>query len=148
MKKYFIIFSILIFLTACATEPLIKQTTSGFPEGVFRNTSLDEASSKIIQGCSNNQFSVDILNANQIICSKVPTGKDAVIAQLLVGGDVLSPPLLKIKFILFKDNKDVKVIANQWIESQSTFGRINKVPLDANHHKNAIQKFLFSLGAE
>lgn len=149
MRKMFLLLSISFILSACAaSQPLIKPTSSGYPEGIFRNTSIDRISSKIMDGCTSNGLIIYEATSNQVVCGKTMSGMDAVLGQLVVGNSYSTTPERKVRFSIFQQGNDVKVVAHEWMESQMAFGQIRRQPFDANHQKNSLQQFLFSLGAE
>lgn len=140
---------VLVGLTACAPQQaLIKQTSSGYPEGVFQNTTLDAVRSRLIEGCSSRGVLVQEASGNQVVCGKTMEGGDAVLAQMLVGNSYSTTPDRKIRFIMYQSGADVRVTAQQWIESQMAFGQVRRQELNGNNHRNDIQQFLFSLGAQ
>ena len=135
-------------LTGCPKqESLIRQTTSGYPEGVFKNTSLEDAKGKIINGCVNGGLIVTETTQNHVVCEKTMTGGDAIFAQMLIGNSYSTTPVRKVRFVVFQMNKDVKITAQQYIQSQMAFGQIRTQELNGNNHRNDIQRFLYSLGA-
>lgn len=146
-----VIFSVLcgIALFACAPQQaLIKPTSSGFPEGIFRGSSIDTVRSKILDGCTSNGLNIYETNTNQVVCGKVMSGKDAVLAGLVVGNSYSTTPERKVRFVIFQQGSDVKVTAQEWIESQMAFGQVRRQALESNNQKNSLQQFLFSLGAQ
>jgi hypothetical protein len=145
-KKNFIVILTVLLVSACAHEALIKPTTSGFPEGIFNNTTVEEVQSKIMNGCTLNGLNIYDTNRNQVICGKITSGMDAVLAGVAIGNQYSTTPERKIRFSIFQQGADVKVVAQEWIETQMAFGQIKQMPLDNNKHKNSIQQFLFSLG--
>ena len=149
MKKLAFASILALLLSACVTQQsLIKSTASGYPEGVFSNASLDSVRSKLIDGCSSRGILVQEASGNQVVCGKTMEGGDAVLAQLLVGNSYSTTPERKIRFIIYQTGSNVKVTAQQWIESQMALGQVRRQELNGNNHKNDIQNFLFSLGAQ
>ncbi|WP_199866037.1 hypothetical protein [Acidovorax sp. GW101-3H11] len=147
MKK-FVLAACVLFLTACATQPpLVKQTASGYPEGTFVNTSLDDARSKIIGACSAKGVLVQEANGNQVLCGKTMDGQDGVWAQMLIGNSSSTTPERKVRFILYQVGKDVRVTAQQWIETQMARGQTQRMELNENSHRNNMQQFLNFAGA-
>lgn len=148
MKKI-VLAACVLALTACATQPpLVKATASGYPEGTFSNTSLDDARSKIIGACSAKGVLVQEANGNQVICGKTMDGQEGVLAQVLIGNSSSTTPERKIRFILYPVGKDVRVTAQQWIETQMARGQIEKMELNQNSHRNNMQQFLNFAGAQ
>lgn len=138
-----------VFLFGCAAQqPLIKQTQSGYPEGLFKNTDVETVRSKIIDGCVSRGIMVIESTANQIVCGKTMEGGQAVLARLLVGNSYSTTPQQKVRFILYQIGNDVKVTAQQWIESQMAFGQVRREELKTNNQVNDLQSFLSSLGAQ
>ena len=148
MNKLFAIAALVVALSGCAPEQaLIKQTSSGYPEGVFANTNIDAVRSLLIEGCSSRGILVQEASGNQVVCGKTMTGGDAVLAQMLVGNSYSTTPERKIRFVIYQVGADVRVTAQQWIESQMAFGQVRRQELSANNQRNDIQQFLFNLGA-
>jgi len=138
----------MLALSGCAPkQELIKQTASGYPEGVFQNTTTEEVVEKIISGCTAKGLMVIETNPHQVVCEKKLKGKDAVIASLAIGNSYSTTPVAKIRFVMYRDNGNVKVVGYQWIETQFAYGQVRKLELTANHQKNDVQKFIQSLGA-
>jgi len=148
IKKILTLLLFTLFTFSCAHEPLIKTTASGFPEAIFINTTIEEVHSKIINGCTLNGLTIYETNKNYVICGKLTSGFDAVLANLAIGNRYSTTPEVKARFTIFQHGNDVKVVAQQWIETQTAFGQRRVEPLNHNKHKNAIQQFLFSLGGE
>lgn len=148
MIKHIVLLLISIMFLSCAPQQqLIKPTSSGYPEGIFHSQNLDDTRSKIINGCMMNGFTVYESNMNQVICGKKMEGGDAVLAGLIIGNSYSTPPQRKIRFVMVQLGSDTKVMAQEWIETQMAFGQIRQQPLTANHQKNGLQQFLFSLGS-
>jgi len=143
----FLVISVLLFGCA-AQQPLIKPTQSGYPEGLFKNTDVDTVRSKIMDACVSRGLMVIESTANQIVCGKTMEGGQAVLAQMLVGNSYSTTPQQKVRFIIYQMGSDVKVTAQQWIESQMAFGQTRTQELKGNNQVNDIQNFLFSLGAQ
>lgn len=151
MKKLFKITAVaaIVSLASCAPlEELIKQTTSGQPEGYFDNTTIEDAKGKLASACSRHGLLVVNTNNNEVVCQKTLTGKDAVLSGLLVGTRYGTTPTRKLRFVMYGQGNGVQVIAYDYLESQNAFGQTNQQPLNANHQRNDIQEMLFSIGAE
>jgi len=137
-----------LLLSACVTAPvLLKQTSSGFPEGEFQNTDLDNAKTKIMEGCNNYQLSIIDTGSNHVTCGKDMAGSDAFLANMIIGGRGATNPQQRVKFTVFKVGNNTKVTARQWIESQSAFGQTRQHDLNDAKKRNDIQGFLTSIGA-
>ncbi len=75
MKNLFGIVPFAFVLTACAPQQaLIKPTSSGYPEGILANTTVESARSKLIDGCSSHGIMVQEASGNQVICGKTMEG--------------------------------------------------------------------------
>jgi hypothetical protein len=148
MKKL-VVFAFLAFAAGCAQQqPLLKQTASGYPEGLFRNADVDTIRSRLMDGCTSGGIPVIDAGGNQVLCGKTMTGGDAVLAQLLVGNSYSTTPERKLKFMIFQSGGDVRVTAQQWVETQMAFGQMRRQELRSNNQNNEIQQFLQNLGAE
>jgi len=146
MRIYLVVLLVFV-LSACASEPLIKQTVSGNAEAVFKDTSIEEVRSKLVASCSMRGLMVEESSNNRVICGKTLTGGNAVIASLTVGTKYSTDPVHKASFVLFSTGSDTMVVATQWIESQTAYGQTRRQELTSNKQKNDLQSFLFSLGA-
>ena len=135
-------------MVACAPQQSrIKTTSSGYPEGVFTNTTVDDVRNKVIAGCEMRGIAVEQSSDNSVICGKTVTGGDAVVAQLLVGNAYSTTPEEKIRFTIYQIGSNVEVSAHEWIESQMPFGQVRQVELNSNNQFNDMQRYLYSLGA-
>jgi len=85
---------------------------------------------------------------NQVLCGKTLTGSDAFLAQMAIGNSYSTTPQRKIRFTIYKMGDDVKVTAQQWVETQMAFGQVQTQELKTNNQINDVQNFLLSLGAE
>lgn len=149
MKKIALLLTLLIIISGCATQQaLIKSTTSGYPEGIFRNSNLDEVKSKIMDGCVRGGLMVSEVTSNQVVCEKTMEGRDAILAKMALGNSYSTRPVRKTRFIIYKQYNEIKVTAQQWFQLQTAFGQVKKQELMSNNHRNELQQFLFSLGAE
>ena len=149
MKKLITIIASTLVLTACAhQQALLKSTSSGYPEGIFPNSNVEAVRSKLIDGCSSKGILVQETNGNQVVCGKTMEGGDAVLAQMIVGNSYSTTPERKIRFVIYQSGTDVRVTAQQWMESQMAFGQIRRQELNSNNQKNNVQQLLFSLGAQ
>lgn len=148
MKKIITIVMSFI-LTACATPvALNKQTSSGYPEGVFSNTTVDVVKSKIMEGCSSKGIMVQDVQSNSVICGKTMSGNDAFLATLAMGNSYSTTPERKVRFMVFQSGSNVKVTAQQWMDLQMAFGQTKKQELNSNNQRNNMQDFLEKLGAK
>lgn len=149
MKNLIVIIASALVLPACAPQQaLLKPTPSGYPEGIFSNSNIEAVRSKLIDGCSSKGILVQEASGSQVVCGKTMEGGDAVLAQMLVGNSYSTTPERKIRFVIYQSGTDVRVTAQQWIESQMAFGQVRRQELNSNNQKNDIQQFLFSLGAQ
>lgn len=147
LKKILLLLSVVI-LGACAPQQeLLVKTSSGYPEGTFKNTTLDQARSRIVAGCASAGIPVLDASSNQVICGKTMTGQEAAWAQFLIGNSYSTTPERKARFVMYQLGTDVKVTAFEWIETQMAGGQMKKSNLDTNNQKNSMQNWLYSLGA-
>ena len=65
-------------------------------------------------------------SGNQVVCGKTMEGGDAVLAQLIVGNSYSTTPERKFRFIIYQSGADVKVTAQELIESQMAFAQMQK----------------------
>jgi len=144
-----VICGLVLGFTACTPQQaLIKQTASGYPEGVFPDSTIEVVRSKIFEGCSSRGIPIQDTSGNQVVCGKTMEGGEAIMAQMLIGNSYSTTPELKVRFIIYQLDSNVKVTAQQWIESQMAYGQVRRIELNANHHKNDLQNFLSTMGAQ
>jgi len=149
MKRLVLPMLLLMLLIGCAAQqPLVKQTSSRHPEGLFRNADIENVRNKIIEACSLKGVMILEASDNQVVCGKELSGWNAVLARMAVGNSYSSTPQQKVRFVLYQSGVDTKVVAYQWLETQMAFGQVRKQELNSNNQSNDIQKLLFSLGAE
>ena len=146
--KVVLMFAILALIGCAAQQPLIKQTQSGYPEGIFRGADIEQVRGKLMDGCVSRGYIIYDSTSNHVICGKTMEGGQAALAQMLVGNSYSTTPHQKIRFIVYKTGTDIKVTAQQWIETQMAFGQVRTQELKRNNQINDIQNYLFSLGAE
>ncbi len=126
-------------LSGCATQDaliqnaLIKETTSGYPEGIFKNSTVKEVKQKIIEGCvsEGRTISRDYLT-NHVVCQE-----SAGISASLWW-----------RFAIHGQDKKVKVVARHWYQLHSLIQGAIKYDASGSAWRNNTQNFLFSLGAE
>lgn len=148
-KIKLVIFAVtLSAITGCMSQAqLVKQTASGYPEGVFKDAKVEDVKPKLIEGCSKIGAMVAQADNSQVVCQKTMEGGDAVLAQLLIGNSYSTTPVSFVRFVMYPSGNDVKVTGYQWIETQMAFGQVNRQELKGNNHINDLQNFLFSIGA-
>lgn len=147
MKKALIVF--LLCLSSCAAQqPLVKETNSGNPEGVFAGKTVEDTKSVIIAGCSRMGSMATETDGNQVVCEKEMEGNDAILAQWIIGNSYSTDPIKKARFVMYREGANTVAVVNQWVETQMAFGQVRKIELKSNNQKNDMQNFLFSLGAK
>lgn len=136
----------LVIFTGCAEVPLNKITTSGKPERLFTSASLSDVRNKVIEQCSI-RGSVEEKGSISVICSKVLSGLEAQLADVIVGGTRGSTtPERKVSFLITQRGSDVFVMAASiWLESTTAFGQIRRSEETHNNAYNETQYFLDSL---
>ncbi|MGF6665312.1 hypothetical protein QF000_006980 [Paraburkholderia atlantica] len=90
---------------------------------------------------------MEVLEATQyhVVCGKELKGGQATMATLAIGNAYSTTPIQKVKFTIFQDGDGVKVVANQWIESQMPGGQTNRMNLTSNAQNNDLQQALNKL---
>lgn len=135
-------------LTGCVTqEPgLLKPTTSGYPEETLAGTSVEQVKARIMDVCASRGVLVQETGSNHVVCGRTMTGGDAVLAQFLIGNSYSTTPERKVRFTIIQMGQNVRVTAQQWIETQMAFGQMRRTELNGNAQRNDIQRMLMSLG--
>lgn len=138
-----------IILSGCASEPpRVKETLSGKPEGVFRNTSVEDARYAIINQCASKGLSVEESTGNQVICSKEMAGSQAVATQAVLGNSYSTTPQVKARFVFAKKGADTRVICYGWYETVMALGQVRTMEASSNTDFNGLMSFLSNAGAE
>jgi hypothetical protein len=145
--KYTAIASLALIAACAPQQPLIKATPSGNAEGTIQNVTVEDASNRVIALCNASGLGVYDATPQRVLCGKVLTGGDAVLASLAIGNSYSTPPEQKVQFIIFRDGSGVKITTQQWIETQMAFGQTRRSELKANHQVNDLQRALNSIGA-
>lgn len=142
-----IIFAIaLAALAGCAPQQaLLRNTQSGYPEETYPGTTQEIIKARLMDGCASRGSLVHDSGSNHVVCGKTMAGGEAVMAQLLVGNSYSTTPELKVRFTIFQSGDDVRVTAQQWIETQMAFGQMRRTDLNGNNHRNNLQSFLASI---
>lgn len=138
----------LLMLPACTDQPVMRQTSSGFPEGVFPNAEVSAVRARIMDGCSSRGLLVQDANDSQVVCAKTMDGLEGTLAQMAVGNAYSTTPERKIRFVLFPKDSGTRVTAQQWIETIMPFGQVRRQDLNGAKQRNDVQQFLLSLGAQ
>jgi hypothetical protein len=139
----------LALLSGCAAQPpRVKETASGKPEGVFRNTSIEDARSKIINQCANKGLSVEESSGSQVICSKEMEGTQATFMQMALSNSYSTTPQVKARFVFSKNGADTRVICFPWYESIMPLGQVKTMEAKSNADFNGLMSFLSNAGAE
>lgn len=148
MRNITLAFGLVMLLSACVSDQaLIKPTSSGYAEGVFKNETLDSVKNKLIGACSKGGAMIEEVSDNLVVCSKVMDGTKALFAQALIGNSSSTRPIGKIRFVMYSENSVVNVTADQWIETQMALGQVRRVELNSHASQNALQTILDKLGA-
>ncbi|WP_368620545.1 hypothetical protein [Paraburkholderia sp. BR13444] len=115
--------TVLALLAGCAQPELITKTESGNPEVVIKNAIPDDVRNRLVKGCASK--GVEVLEATQyhVVCGKELKGGQATLATLAIGNAYSTTPIQKVRFTIFQEGDGVKVVANQWIESQMPGGK-------------------------
>jgi hypothetical protein len=138
-----------IVLTGCASEPpKVRETVSGKPEGFFRNTSVEDARSEIINQCANKGLSVEESTGTQVICSKEMSGSQAIATQLVIGNSYSTTPVVKARFVFAKNGSDTRVICYARYETVMALGQVRTMESTSNSDFNELMGFLRNAGAE
>lgn len=142
MKKILLIAGATLFLTACATQPLLKKTESGKPEGDYPGKTVDQVKDSLVLSCNMKGLRVYEVEKSIVICGKQ---SGSVLHQMAVGNANSTMAESKIRFTIATINKTPRVWADMWIESQMPGGQTNTMNLEGNVAKNQIQEWLDNL---
>ncbi|WP_252120474.1 hypothetical protein [Symbiopectobacterium purcellii] len=133
-------------MNGCVTQqPLKKVTQSGKPEGIYKNKTKESVKDVLIGYCNQNGMMVYDSNDSSVTCGKERTDAAGILVQAMIGNAHSTTPVQKILFTIGKQDKDVRVWADMWIETQMATGQINKAQLTNNNAKNAMQDTLDKL---
>lgn len=148
MKKAVLLALGALLLSGCASqEQLKKQTASGKPEAVYKNTQKSQVKDWLTELCSSTGFMISESSDTTLTCSKQQQGGEAALTQVLIGNAYSTTPVNKTKFTLAQINADTKVWADMWVETQMAFGQMQQVPITNNNVRNRVQDALDQLAA-
>lgn len=142
MKRILLVIGASLLLTACATQPLLKETASGKPEGDYPGKTVNQVQEALILMCNTNGLRVYEAEKSIVTCGKQ---SGSVLHQMAVGNASSTMAESKVRFTIAAINKTPRVWADMWIESQMVMGQTNTMPLDGNVAKNQIQELLDNL---
>lgn len=133
-------------LTACAPQqPLVRATASGYPEATIPGRTVDEIRSAIMEACASRGALVQESSGNIVVCGKTMSGGEAIMARMVIGNSYSTEPERKVRFTVFQVGGNVRVTAQQWIETQMAFGQVKRMELNGNNQRNDIQAMLTRL---
>jgi hypothetical protein len=85
-------------------------------------------------------------DANQLLCQKELPPGDAILAQLLIGNQYSTTPVLKVRFSAAQIASQTRVQVYSWIETQMAFGQVQTSEVNSNQNFNNIEQMLVQLG--
>lgn len=134
-----------LLLAGCSTQELLLQTPSGYPEATFSNASLETVENKFVGACSQIGAAVTESSPNQVVCGKPMDGQSAVLMQALIGNAYSTPPVEKLRFVLYSTGSGVHVTAYHWVETQMAYGQVRTTELNGTAQRNDLQLILYRL---
>lgn len=87
-------------------------------------------------------------DTNQVLCQKTLDPGDAILAQLLIGNQYSTTPVLKIRFNAVQIDTSVRVQVYEWLETQMAFGQVRTTEMNSNAEFNKIENLLSQLGGQ
>lgn len=148
MKTLFLILVTSLLASCASTPPAAK--TSYAPEVIqvtFRNTSTEAVLVKLGKKCNQIGAVVKDQQPDYILCSRRLSDTDAVLINIPAETVIATKPENKMKFIASKSGNDVSVVAQQWAETRSKSGELNRVDMMHARQKANMLKILMSMGA-
>lgn len=146
MKRTLMTCAIILCVSGCAgQDPLKKQTASGKPEALYKNTQKAQVKDRLTELCSSTGFMISESTDATLTCSKQQEGGQAILSQALIGNAYSTTPVSKTRFTLAQVNNDTKVWADMWVETQMAFGQMQQVPITNNNVRNQVQDALDQL---
>lgn len=136
-----------LFLAACATGTPID-TPSGWPEALFNTDSKPEVLDRIASGCADRGLYVTSQTSSHVMCERTMDDLGGVFAQALLGNSYSTTPQMRVRFSAFQTGDKVRVQAHPWIETQMTFGQIQRSDLRTGKTASDIQAFLTILSTQ
>lgn len=138
----------LVGIVGCAPQQqLMRETASGYAEEVMPATTVEVVKAKIMESCTNRGALVQEATGNQVLCGMTMSGGDGMMAQLLLGNSYSTTPERKARFTIIQTGPNVRVSAQQWIETQMAFGQIKRAELNSPNHRNDMQRLLAEIAA-
>jgi hypothetical protein len=100
-----------------------------YPEGIFSNTTVESARSKLIDGCSSRGIMVQESQWKPSFVQETEWKEARGSSWQKCLSEITTIPQhlsKKFDFTIYPLNSDVKVTAQQWIESQMAFGTLRR----------------------
>lgn len=132
-------------LAGCASHGRLN-TASGRPEAIFFGATTESVKGRIANGCIANGLAVFEMSDNHVTAGKQLSGGEAMMMQLAIGNSYSTPPVRKVQFLIFRNENDVKVTAQEWVETQMAFGQLRQVELNSARQMQSLQQFLRGIG--
>lgn len=135
------------FLTSAAlAADRMALTPSGQPEMVFPNTSLSDASGKLVGACMDSGFQVTNQAPNQVTCEVPLTSMKSALTQMLIGNSYSTTPRSYVSVSLAQIGSNVRTQARAWVETQMAFGQVRQQPYIDDKTFNNLLSFLGRAG--
>jgi hypothetical protein len=151
MRKLIVIFLFIsCFAVACA--PAVTRThltASGRPEAIFRNTTIQEVKSKLIEKMLSMQARVVSSDDNTITFSRDMEGASNFWARFLYG-NAYSQGSNNVTFTLFEvAPNEIKVVCDQFMEVRAHNASLqHRENVTANSEFNSVMGFFREIGGE
>lgn len=145
MKRKIILCIAIGFLTACSSQALIKKTSSGKPESVYHDVTVNKVQNAYVAMCNEKGFVIAETTASSVTCQHQASSMGGILTGLTYGTGS-SQPVNNVKFTISQINSDVKVWADIWMESQGLGGQVNKTSLNGGKAQNDIQSLMDKVG--
>ena len=145
------VIGVAILVASCAaSQPLLKETASGYPEGVFANRPLKDVMDGLEESCIERDYEVVAVEEALVTCeAPLPWPLPGMGALYSIMTAPMAPKQVwEINFVASVEGDDVHVTAKNSFEQIFITGEERSTRPDNNDAYNRIQEWLFSLGAE
>lgn len=147
MRKFAMLMVVGVSAPVWAGSEMRAVTPSGRTEMMFREATAQDASGKLASRCMGNGLTVVSSEPRDVTCELKMNMLKSALAQALIGNSYSTPPRTFIRFIIVQVGSDVRVQANEWMETQMAFGQIRRQELNSDDVHNDLMNFLETAGA-
>ena len=114
-------------LSACASAP---STPYRAPQATINGTTTEAVKMQLVQRCVSNGGSVEENTAYQLVCSKpMDSSFGSMMYRALATPSNSTNPEMKVRYSFVENAGQVFVSLDMFLQNQTAFGRVDRVPI-------------------